>query len=99
MTTPPSEKSIEARFVRECTKRGWLSLKQNVIGRRGFPDRLVVRQDGLHVWIELKRPGGRLSEGQKVAIDQLTNHGALVFVCFSADEAIDIIERVEELLC
>ena len=96
MTAPvPTEKSIEAKFVRECAKRGWLSLKQNVIGRRGYPDRLVVRQDGLHVWIELKRPGGRLSEGQKVAIGQLEQHGAFVFVCFSADEAIGIIEGIK----
>lgn len=95
MTAPvPTERSIEAKLVRECAKRGWLCLKQNVVGRRGYPDRLIIRTDGQHIWIELKRPGGRLSENQKTNIARLEKQKCYVFVCFSADEAISIIEGI-----
>jgi hypothetical protein len=91
---PILEKTIEAKFVRECKKRDWLCLKQNVIGRRGYPDRLVIRLDGLPVWIELKRAGGVLSENQKECGQELMRHNAYVFVCFDAMEAISIIEGI-----
>lgn len=86
------EKHIEARFVRACTKRGWLCLKQNVTGRRGYPDRLVIREDGTHVWIELKRQGGVLSPMQVVSIDGLKARNCAVHVCYSAEEAVAAVE-------
>lgn len=91
---PRSEKSIEQSFVRMCKARGWLCLKQNVVGRRGFPDRLIIRADGAHVWIEFKRPGGVLSENQKACIQQLEQLGCFVAVCFDAADAINFVEGV-----
>lgn len=91
----PTEKSIEQKFLREATKRGWLCLKQNVIGRRGYPDRLVIRPDGLHVWVEFKRPGGRLSENQKACIELLEEHGCFVTVSFSAEDALNFVEGIK----
>ena len=89
------EKAIEARFVKECKKRGWLCLKQNVIGRRGYPDRLVVLKDGTHIWVELKTAKGVLSEGQKTAIEALEANEASVFIVYGLEEALQVIKDLE----
>ena len=89
------EKQIEAKFLKACTVRGWLALKQNVIGRRGYPDRLVITQEGLHVWVELKTEKGILSEGQKAALDNLRAHGAQVCVAYGPEEALKVIYAIE----
>lgn len=89
------EKAIEARFVKECKKRGWLCLKQNVIGRRGYPDRLIVLKDGTHIWVELKTETGKLSDGQLAAIDELKAHETAVFVVYGLEEALQVIKDLE----
>ena len=92
-TRPVLEKHVEAKFLKACKARGWLCLKQNVVGRRGYPDRLVIRKDGLHVWVELKREKGVLSDSQKQAISDLTAHSCKVLVCYeTVDATIKLIE-------
>lgn len=86
------EKAIEARLVKECKKHGALCLKQNVIGRRGYPDRLIITKDGRYIWVELKTDIGKLSEGQKAAIEELQAHGAEVYITFGFIEAMKILE-------
>ena len=86
------EKAIEARLVKECKKRSALCLKQNVIGRRGYPDRLIITKHGQYIWVELKTETGKLSEGQKAAIEELQAHGAAVYVTYGLEEALKILE-------
>jgi hypothetical protein len=86
------EKAIEARFVKECKKHGALCLKQNVVGRRGYPDRLILTKSGKYIWVELKTDIGKLSEGQSTAIAELREHGAEVHITYGLDEAMKILE-------
>lgn len=51
------ESIIEAGFVREMARRGIHTLKLNLHGNRGWPDRLVLVPGGTPVFIEFKRPG------------------------------------------
>lgn len=95
MALAPTEAAIERKLVRECAKRGWLCLKQNVVGRRGYPDRLIIRPDGKHIWIELKRPGGRLSDNQKACIDRLVKQKCDVYIGYSAEEVLAIVEQCQ----
>jgi hypothetical protein len=85
---PPLERVTEAKFVKLCKGLNWLCLKQNVVGRRGYPDRLVIRDDGVHAWVELKRVGGQLSEGQKDSIAGLQLRGCHVSVQYDAAAAV-----------
>ncbi len=86
------EKAIEARLVKECKKHGALCLKQNVIGRRGYPDRLILTKSGKYIWVELKTDTGKLSDGQKAAIEELRAHGAEVHITYGFIEAMKILE-------
>ena len=82
------ERDLERYFAAQCKKRGLMTLKLNVRYARGWPDRIVVLEDGHVLWVELKRPGGKLSPLQaKVHID-LHRWGHEVYVVDSK-EGID----------
>lgn len=64
------EKDVEAELVKLCkgasVKLGVevLCLKFTSPQRRNVPDRIVIFPPGLVTFIELKAPGGKLTEGQ-----------------------------------
>lgn len=55
--------------------------------RPGFPD-LACYQHGKHALLEVKAPGGRLSDSQRSTHAELGRHGFLVPVVTSQDEAV-----------
>ena len=84
------ESVIEARAVKRARRDGWLAIKQGGQGNSaGWPDRLFVSQDGKHVWIEFKRPGGVLTELQRKKIAELAARGVAVAVCYSPDDCME----------
>ena len=58
----------------------------------GVPDLFVPE---LRLWIEMKKPGGKLSEAQKDMIEYLTRIGHTVIIGFGARDAS---EKVLEFL-
>ena len=58
----------------------------------GFSDLFGVRRsDGRAVFIETKKPGGRVSPAQQNFIQQMKAVGAIAGVCYSAADAITLI--------
>jgi hypothetical protein len=58
----------------------------------GFSDLFGVRRrDSRAVFIEVKKPGGRVSPEQKNFIKVMQSVGAIAGVCFSADEAVKLV--------
>jgi hypothetical protein len=58
----------------------------------GFSDLFGVRRrDGRAVFIEVKKPGGRVSPEQKNFIKVMQSLGAIAGVCFSAEEAVRLV--------
>ncbi|KRK49022.1 hypothetical protein [Secundilactobacillus kimchicus] len=49
------ENDIEKYLNQQAKKFGWLSLKFVSPGNAGVPDRILIREDGLLVFVELKR--------------------------------------------
>ena len=81
MTKPPeAEALLEDRVVEYVASLGGVALKlkhdgsQPLLGfpTRGIPDRLILLPNGESLWLELKAPGGKLSEHQKKWIKSLT---------------------------
>ena len=68
------ESILEARTCHYAITRGVLVLKLNVIGRRGWPDRLLIHK-GRVALVEFKRPGGRPRIQQIMVHERLAEHG------------------------
>lgn len=59
--------------------------------RNGVSDILGIDADGRFVAIEVKTPKGRLSENQKLFLDDINHFGGIAFVARSVD---DVRERL-----
>lgn len=65
-----------------------MTLKLNVRFSRGWPDRIVVLKDGKVMWVELKRPGAKLSPLQVKVHFELNKWHQEVYV-IDSKEGID----------
>ena len=65
------ERDIETKFGEKLSKWAYAQnlevvyLKLNVVGQRGWPDRLILWQGGGLIFIEWKRPGEKPGKLQK----------------------------------
>ena len=79
MKQPPkpqeSEKTLEARLVREIEARGGMALKYTSQHHRGIPDRICLMPYGRTYFVELKSTGKRPTKLQQHAIAQISALG------------------------
>lgn len=87
------EAKIEDDVVRWAKKSGWIILKLNNPWSKGWPDRLFISPEGDHVYIEFKKPGGRVRKLQKVRAAHLIRNGCQVYLCDNVDSAIQVLRR------
>lgn len=85
------ESTIERYLVRQVRARGGDARKVHWIGRRGAPDRMVLRKYRIPCFVELKAPGQQLRPDQAREIALLRSYGVEVHV-------IDSLEGVDALL-
>jgi hypothetical protein len=84
MDMNPREINLEIYLRTKCGGRNWLVVK---VGYEGWPDDLIVTENGVHGWIELKRKkGGKVSELQYVRVVELTARFANVTIARSKEE-------------
>ena len=88
------ERDVERYLVKECEKRGWLCWKFVSPGRRGVPDRVVIRSGGV-AFVEVKRKGGRVSPLQIRRIEELTRRGVAARVVKTKGEIDEMIKEWE----
>lgn len=86
-----SEKTLEARLVREIEARGGMALKYTSQFHRGIPDRIVLLPPGILTFVELKSTGQKPTKLQEHAMAKLKSLG---FDCL----VIDTTEKLEEYL-
>jgi Holliday junction resolvase len=69
-----SESKRQSKIINQLTKEGWLCVKLIKTNKNGIPD-LMCLKEGITMFIEVKRPNGKLSELQKIRIKQLRDLG------------------------
>lgn len=89
-----NERDVERYLIKECEKRGWLCWKFVSPGRRGVPDRIVIRP-GSVAFVEVKRKGGRVSPLQIRRIEELTRRGVAARVVETKGEIDEMIREWE----
>lgn len=91
-----SEVEIEEEIVRYVKREGGRSIKLEVTSIRGWTDRLVLL-DGLVLFIEVKKPGGRISPHQKRIIADLQARGYNATVVWSLEEFVAYVASITRL--
>ena len=89
------EKKIEGNVCEYAQKKGFLTPKINVIGERGWPDRLFIDPEGWCVWIEFKQKGKPCTPIQIYRQGILAARGFMVFVCDDEKEGKELVDDLE----
>jgi hypothetical protein len=87
------EQKVEAHLLARCREMGFLCMKFTSPGRAGVPDRVVVTP-ARTVFVEAKRPGGKLRRLQQEVTEKMRRAGAEVHV---VDSIVGVDELVESL--
>ena len=64
------ESKIQNKIIKNLEKEGYFVLKLIKCNKNGYPDLIAVKENET-IFIEVKRPNGKLSELQKVRIQEL----------------------------
>ena len=91
MKQKESEKTLEARLVREIEARGGMALKYTSQFHRGIPDRICLLPGGLSIFVELKSTGKKPTKLQQHAMKRLDEMG-------HPNVVVDSSKKLEELL-
>ena len=87
------ENKLQAECIKDAKKIGAWAIKVKAIGRRGFPDLLVIFPGGQVIFVEMKIKGGRLSPSQRIVIRMLRKFGVPTYVCDNQPEFNEILRR------
>lgn len=80
------ESNLEKRLRLEVKKHGGIALKFISPGKRGVPDRLVLKSGGQAVFVEMKAPGKPLEPLQRKRAKQLRELGFKVYKIDSIED-------------
>lgn len=89
------ESDIEQKLVTGIEALGGVCIKH---GQDGWPDRIVVLPGGQLVWVELKRPDGRVADLQKWRAAKLRKLGQRVETPFSKEDVEALLKALRASL-
>lgn len=96
--TKESEKTLEARLVREIEARGGMALKYTSQYHRGIPDRIVLLPGGCTIFVELKSTGQKPTKLQMHAIRKLIQMGHWVEIIDRTGLLDSLLRAVDEII-
>ena len=90
-------REVEKPVVEWAEKNKWLTLKINVLGKRGWPDHFFFGRNRVLVMIEFKAPGHKPGKLQAFVHSWLKALQWPVYTVTSKEQGIDILKREAEL--
>lgn len=93
-----SEKTLEARLVREIEARGGMALKYTSQFHRGFPDRIILLPGGKTIFVELKSTGQKPTKLQMHAIRKLIKMGHWVEIIDRTGPLDSLLQVVDDII-
>jgi Holliday junction resolvase len=70
-----TEQQIQSKHIKYLESQGYYVIKLIKTNKNGIPDLVAIPKNSDVLFVEVKRPDGRLSELQKHRIKELSEHG------------------------
>lgn len=89
------EKEVDSKIAEYARKRGLIVIKLTMLAMYGFaglPDRMFLGPGRLVFFIEMKKPGGKMSELQKKWQEIIESLGFHVYECDDVEYGKQIID-------
>ena len=83
-----TEKEIEKYFVKRVKELGGYAYKFRSVTQAGVADRIACMPNGEAWFVELKKPGGRLSALQEIFCEEMA-HTKQRYACLWSKEDVD----------
>jgi hypothetical protein len=87
------ESTIEKHLVAKVKALGGMAYKFTSPAHRGVADRVVCLPDGQTWFVELKAPGGRLSELQKIFAEDMARMNQRYACLWNKEQVDDFIAK------
>ena len=81
------EKTVERELVKRVKEEGGIAYKFSSPGRRSVPDRLCLFPGGKILFVECKRPGGKVTKPQAREHERLRQMGFDVVIIDNKKDA------------
>ena len=90
-----TEKEIEAYFAKRVKALGGYSYKFRSVTQRGVADRIACLPNGQTWFVELKKPGGRLSPLQELFAENMAEMNQNYALLWSKGDVDSWAERIK----
>ena len=84
-----TEKEIETYFVKRVKALGGFAYKFRSVSQRGVADRIACMPNGEAWFVEMKKPGGRLSALQEIFCEEMA-HTKQRYACLWSKMDVDL---------
>jgi Holliday junction resolvase len=74
------EQQIQTRRIKELEDQGYYVIKLINTNKNGIPDLIAIPKDSDVLFVEVKKPEGKLSKLQEYRVKELQQHGIKVEV-------------------
>lgn len=82
-----NESKLQKKIIDDFTNRSFMVIKLMKTNTNGIPDLLILK-NGIAKFVEVKKPGGKISELQKYRIKKLREQGFDAVVMDGIDSII-----------
>lgn len=72
------EQQIQAKKIKELESQGYYVIKLVNTNKNGIPDLIAIPKNSDVLFVEVKRPDGKMSKLQEFRKKELTEHGVKV---------------------
>mgnify|MGYP001162328112 CR=1 FL=1 len=73
-----TEQQIQTKKIKELEGLGYYVIKLKLTNKNGIPDLIALKKDELPLFVEVKKPNGKLSKLQEFRKDELESYGFTV---------------------
>ena len=70
-----TEQQIQAKRIKQLESEGYYVIKLTTTNKNGIPDLLAIPKNCEVLFVEVKKPNGKLSKLQEIRIKELKAHG------------------------